>query len=388
MDLVALLGRFHPIVLHLPIGALMTIALNEVYLFYRPNRSENDHSLVFTLYLFASGTSILAIITGLILSQESSYGGSALELHKRLGIFVGLVTFVTTAFAFACLRAHQDRVQKWIALRRIGMMISIILISAAGHIGGELTHGKDFLTEYAPEFVKQLTGTDLVPSPLIITEESTVFEVVIDPILTTHCVYCHDDSTTKGGLKMNTREGLLTGGSSGLLFIPESAEKSLMMQRIHLPLDHDKHMPPTTKRQPSEEQIAALAWWINHGASFELKWDDPDVPESVRSLANSVQTKEKKNLAASLSSELDLAAIQKLRDQFVAVQRVSQGSHFLWVDFSAIASTTDDSMVEALSPIAEQVIWLNLARTQITDNSLITISQMTNLQELNLSNTQ
>jgi len=347
MDLVALIGRFHPVVLHLPIGALFTIAVAEFWL-WRSNHRK-DHSLLFVFYLFAFATGLMAVITGLILHEEDVYGGATLDLHKQLGI------------------------------RRITLLVSLVIMSAAGHYGAELTHGKGYLTEFAPAFLR---GEE-APAPVEVTEDTTVFTAAIEPILKNYCVYCHDADNTKGGLRMDTPELMLAGGTSGPLFVAGDTKRSLIIRRMNLPPEHDGHMPPINKRQPNEEEKAALTWWVEAGASFEMKMNDAQVPEYVRSLIPAPVSTEVKSEP---KGELDMDAVQNLRDQFLTIQRISQGEDRLWVDFSAIAHTTDDAFIEQLAPLSEHVVWLNLSRTAITDQSMTTIRSMENLEELDLRN--
>ena len=59
-----------------------------------------------------------------------------------------------------------------------------------------------------------------------------------------------------------------------------------MLIRIHLPEDDDDHMPPKKKRQLTGNRIDALTWWVAKGASFEMRISDPQVPETIRDLAN------------------------------------------------------------------------------------------------------
>ena len=44
-------------------------------------------------------------------------------------------------------------------------------------------------------------------------------------------------------------------------------EISLLLQRIHLPLDEKKHMPPSGKAQLSAQEIALLAWLVAQAAA-------------------------------------------------------------------------------------------------------------------------
>lgn len=377
MDFVSFLGRLHPVVLHLPIGALFTILVAEIWL--RRSRRSKDQSLLLGLYLFASITCLMAIATGLILHNEDAYGGSTLDLHEKLGIATGVATLIVTVFAlFALQAASRDLAGNlWINLRRYGMFASVVLITITGHYGGELTHGKGFLWEHGPEFLQEKSEVE----PIEITVETTAFEAAIYPIIDSYCVYCHDDETTKGKLRMDTPEFMLAGGSSGPLFIAGDIENSLMLQRVNLPMDDEEHMPPKEKRQPSEEAIAALVWWIGSGASFELKLNDPEVPEFVRAL---VQSGEETGETSVIAGELDLAAIQSLRDQLLTVQRIQQGDKRLWINFSAIATTAGDEFMPQLQPIADFIVWLDLSRTQITDASMPVIASMKHIQKLSL----
>ncbi|MFO8026375.1 MAG: c-type cytochrome domain-containing protein, partial [Opitutales bacterium] len=198
------------------------------------------------------------------------------------------------------------------------------------------------------------------------------------------CVYCHDDETTKGKLRMDSPEAMLAGGSSGALFIAGDAANSRMVERMRLPMDHEDHMPPPEKRQPGEEEIAALVWWIENGASFDMKLSDAEVPESVRRLIP--EPEDGGGKATAIEGELDLELVRELRDQLLTVQRIQQGDDRLWVNFSAIATTAGDDFLQQLRTLANFVVWLDLSRTQITDAAMPVLASMQNLEELNLNN--
>jgi hypothetical protein len=185
---------------------------------------------------------------------------------------------------------------------------------------------------------------------------------------------------------MDSPEAMRAGGSSGPLFIPGDVENSLMLRRIHLPDDHEAHMPPIEKSQPSEEEIAALAWWIESGASFDMKLSAAEVPESIHALVPGAEEEEEEAFVP--EGELNLEVVRELREQLLTVQRIQQGEDRLWINFSAIATTAGDDFVPQLQPLANFVTWLDLARTQITDASMSTIAMMQNLEELNLNSCQ
>ena len=68
----------------------------------------------------------------------------------------------------------------------------------------------------------------------------------------------------RGGLLLDTRDGLLTGGDTGPAVVPGDPEKSLLIKAVRY-LDKDLQMPPKDKRL-SESQIADLVMWVKMGA--------------------------------------------------------------------------------------------------------------------------
>ena len=50
-------------------------------------------------------------------------------------------------------------------------------------------------------------------------EQLEFFESRVRPVLSTHCFECHGHKT-KGGLKLDSREAILTGGDSGAAVVP------------------------------------------------------------------------------------------------------------------------------------------------------------------------
>ncbi len=95
--------------------------------------------------------------------------------------------------------------------------------------------------------------------------DTAYFETHIRPLLAEHCYECHsaESKELKGGLRLDSREGLLKGGSSGPAVIPGRVGKSLLIQAIRHS-DKDLAMPPRKKLKP--EQIAALEKWVAMGA--------------------------------------------------------------------------------------------------------------------------
>jgi cytochrome c553 len=92
------------------------------------------------------------------------------------------------------------------------------------------------------------------------------FEKKIRPLLVDNCHTCHSAETnSRGGLRVDDRNGLVVGGESGPAVVPGDAEKSLLIKAVRY-LDEDLKMPP--KKQLSAEQVADLTKWIQEGAAW------------------------------------------------------------------------------------------------------------------------
>lgn len=93
------------------------------------------------------------------------------------------------------------------------------------------------------------------------------FEKHIRPVLVESCYGCHSpkaEKGIKGGLALDTKDGLLKGGDTGPALVPGDPEKSLLIKAVRYH-DENLQMPPKGKRLP-EAQVEALAAWIKMGA--------------------------------------------------------------------------------------------------------------------------
>ncbi len=92
------------------------------------------------------------------------------------------------------------------------------------------------------------------------------FEKRVRPIFTDNCYKCHshDSEKVKGGLMLDTRDGLLKGGDTGPVIVPGDPERSLLIGAIRY-TNKDLQMPPQD-RQLASNQIADLVMWVRMGA--------------------------------------------------------------------------------------------------------------------------
>ncbi|MFO1501877.1 MAG: DUF1549 domain-containing protein [Verrucomicrobiota bacterium] len=91
------------------------------------------------------------------------------------------------------------------------------------------------------------------------------FEKRVRPVLAEHCYACHsaESDKLKAGLRLDSREALLSGGDSGPAAVPGDPEHSLMIKAVRH-LDKDLQMPPRKGKLP-EDRIEDLARWVQIG---------------------------------------------------------------------------------------------------------------------------
>ncbi len=90
------------------------------------------------------------------------------------------------------------------------------------------------------------------------------FETRIRPLLIDNCYQCHDAKKQRGGLRVDSRAALLSGGDQGAAIRPDKPDESLLVQAIRR--EGELKMPP--KKKLSKEQIADLSQWVRIGAPW------------------------------------------------------------------------------------------------------------------------
>ena len=109
--------------------------------------------------------------------------------------------------------------------------------------------------------VRERSAADRPVTP----EQLAFFESKIRPVLVTSCYKCHSASSEKikGGLLLDTREGIRKGGDTGAAVVPGNLEESVLIQAIRFQ-DDDIQMPP--KQKLPDEVIADFERWVAMGA--------------------------------------------------------------------------------------------------------------------------
>lgn len=382
-DIVLFFGHLHPLVVHLPIGLLILVALLELLALVPRFKQVNSNAGVI-LALVVPGAGVAALC-GWLLSQAGGYQENLLHWHK----WAGISTAIACAIAALFYRLNLKTAYRWC------LFPSVILLVVAGHYGGSLTHGSDYFVRYAPAPFRSWFGTQpKAPPPQtnqVEMAQLNAFSGVIQPVLQQNCISCHGPEKSKGALRLDTFDGVAKGGKSGPAIVAGKAADSEILKRIRLPDTEDDHMPPNGKPQPSPEEIALLQWWLDAGASTDKKVGEMKAsPRITQILAIKFghPLPVAKTVAPKLLNDV-LPQIAGLADELsVAITPLSPKDPWLQCNASIAGTNFGDAQLAKLAPIGPNLRWLDLAGTAITDAGLAQLAAMPNLTRLHLERTQ
>ena len=362
-------GRLHPLILHFPIVLLVLLLAWEFFRFNRETTPWIDtaEQWISDAWIVGAALTGMTTIFGLFLSKESGYSGDTLFWHKWTAVSLFIVFGGT--YWLRNLSIYQP-----LNSRILIGFISLLLVST-GHFGSELTHGEGFVLEPFQQ------------GKQIYLEDALVFEHMINPILQNKCVSCHNPEKKKGGLDLSSKEGILKGGKSGKLFVTGKPETSLLLERIHLPLEDKKHMPVSGQPQLSDEEKMTLALWIKGNATFTKKVLELPTTDSLRIMGNRLFVSVNDDSQNYDFSEASQETIDQLTNEYRTIAPLAKNSPALRVHIFN-KNEFNSKKLEELVAIKEQIVFLSVAKMPIKDSDLLTIAKFENLErlELNFSN--
>jgi WD40 repeat protein len=139
------------------------------------------------------------------------------------------------------------------------------------------------------------------------------------PFLKTNCISCHNKTTTKADLNMETPELMIKGGEAGPALVPgKSAESLVVAASLHT---QDMEMPPPNNKSGAVNltpaEIAILKQWIDQGAKASVQQERAVVLKafsaSVDPIYSVAMTKDGRYAACGRSNQIylyDLATRQ------------------------------------------------------------------------------
>ncbi|MBC8770370.1 hypothetical protein H4O18_20405 [Arenibacter sp. BSSL-BM3] len=377
-----LIGRLHPVVVHLPIGFIIAGLLLQWY-----DRKNNEWSKIIGIifkwgFIFAT----VACVSGFLLYQSEGYSFDTIKFH----LWMGIVTALFSLLMYLRL-AEPLRIDFIKRLPIVLLSFSLFfLISFTGHLGGNITHGSDYLIEPLPNNIKTLLGVgpEVYEMPTLDEnnwEEAVLYTDLVQPILNTRCVSCHNSKKEKGELQLQEENGILKGGEDGEVIEANDPENSALYARLILPLEHEDHMPPKDKTQPSIEEIEIIKTWIANKNSFDKTIGELGLKKE---LFYAFFPKKKDDTYPDVEvAEVPKDTISAIKKKGFHVERVSENSNFIRV--SCINKPTfSDKDFNFLSSVKNQIVYLDLGETQITDGIFEKLSTLPNLTILKMDNTE
>lgn len=361
-----LIGKLHPLLVHLPIGIILLAMVLKIYSRYR--YQQEIKTLMPFLLKMSFAACLLSGITGFVLHLSGEYDD--ILVHNHLYAGVGL-TLMTLVMIFTL--NHKK-------INDVVWFVTCVLLFITGHLGGSLTHGENYLTLAADKTLKK---------PAIDMNHSVVFRDVIQPIFNEKCTSCHSDKKQKGGLRLDNYEYIVKGGEDGAIIQPGKSTESRLVKNILLPESHDDHMPPKGKPQLTGDEIKLISWWIDTGAGIDKTIGalapDPTIKTMILQLnAGDSQTKE---IVLSDIKPADQNIINNLRGYGMVIHPISQKDNYLKVNLS-YSKNLSPSQIKALLPLKSHILHLKASGLNYNPELLEVIAQMENLMALYLDHTK
>lgn len=278
-DFIYFLGRFHVLILHVPVGVLVLAVGMEIPArmprFFVDGRSPLESAMPL-IWGFGALAAVTTVALGYMHASEPGFTGPGVDHHRWAG----------TALAFAAVLIwawRADAPRSFGRIWPVAMVAMLALLIVTGHFGGLLTHGPDYLTAFAPGALRS-HGSGARARPKISDVRSAdIYRDVVAPLLADKCSACHNEDKRRGGLSFADYPSLRKGGESGQAIKPGDPSSSELYRRITLPSTSDEYMPKNHKSPPSAAEIAVLRWWIAIGAPQQGRVGELQPPQAVAS---------------------------------------------------------------------------------------------------------
>ncbi len=385
-DFLQFVGRFHPVVLHLPIGFILLLAVLE---FSSMSKRFESLKAAIPLVLTVSIISILgAVLTGFLLAYSSGSNESLVVEHMQTSILLAI-----GCVALGALKTSWDKPAAKIAYRVL-LVSNLGLLASASHDGGSITHGSGYLTKHMPNAIRPIFGLEPTgPRFVESVDELIVYKDLVHPIIEQNCLSCHNPNKLKGELSLEDFAGFLKGGEDGPAIVVGDVDESVLIHRVTLPEDDEKFMPTDGKTPLTEEEIDLISWWIETGASEEATISSFEaIPASIELYATAVfdtmLTPEEIEKIEAKRVEL-YAKLKELNQELgIIVAPIEENASQFSLDTFSAQKSFDNQMLKKLEPFADTIVEADLSGTQLSDESIESLSKFDNLRSLNLSRTQ
>jgi len=377
MNLIELIGRFHPVLVHLPIGIfVLVILMDGLTRFDKFSYLSASIRLILGIGIVSA---LFSLVTGYTLSLEGSNNQDLVDNHQWTAIG-------TTALFSAYYFLRNKLMAKRLA-HTYTLILLLVMLAWTGHQGGSLTHGEGFLTEGI------LDNPTITEAKLNINDinQAVVYKDLVQYTLNQKCVQCHGAEKQKGKLRLDDLNWIKAGGKNGNLINTSNPAEGELIKRILLDDIDEHHMPPKEKTQLTDAELVIFQWWINSGASFDksVAAMEPD-DKVIKALASFKEENQKQEKTAINTKEpiepIDEQIKEKLEKLGWVVSSISLDDNHIRLTGYNIETSIKDALAAAVE-ISNHVVELKLSFSALKDNELSNLSKFKNLEKLWLDHT-
>ena len=150
-------------------------------------------------------------------------------------------------------------------------------------------------------------------------------------------------------------------------------------------------MPPKGKSQLTDDQVLLLEWWINEGASFDKKVAELQADEEVKTVLLTLSDPNANKTAVEIllaegTGPFDEEKLNAYVNEGVAIKRLSNEDN--WLQVTLYRKDSVDAILGRLAEdFPDQITWLDVKDTQLTDEGLVAVGKLKNLTRLRAEKT-
>ncbi len=373
------IGRFHPLVVHLPIGIFILGYCFELLLRFGFQKLVPSRKIVILTYSLGLLAGLIAALTGWLLSFSEDYGIEPLNDHKQLGIATLVVMLLVIIYQVKAPAAKYR-------LKLAASSLAVLLIALTGHFGGNLTHGPSYLVEYGPSFLQDDPNAFIDQIRKKDPDSLVIYKDLIHPLIQSKCLECHNEENKKGGLKLETYKDLFREANHDIPVLAGNPDLSELFERISLPKNHEKVMPP---RGPgigyTNTQI--IRYWIENGADSLATFNSEKMSEELIALFRrdyELDFSPRSYYEKVKVDSLDTSLLEGLRAEGFKVSYL--GANNLLLDVEYMGDTIRKEQINALNQVSGQITFLKFRGCNLSDDLIEEIADLPHLTRADLSN--
>ena len=377
MDLDLFFGRFHSLVVHLPIGFIFLVIFFELY--YGFLKKELNNKLVVLSWFFCFLSSLFSSITGFLLSSRGHYIDENLLIHKIFGFILVGISLLSWLGRTSFLKFQLNFRNKSILNTAV-----IILLLITGHLGGNLTHGNEYLTEFSPIQIKNSEVDNQNIDKNI--DSIYIYKDLVSPIFDSKCISCHNKEIKRGELDMSSLVSLLKGGNSGKILDKTNPNQSELFKRITLPQENIKFMPSDGEPTSYYEKNLIL-WWIENLSESDQLIKPSEVSDEMKFIFNHLYALdfEQKSWDKRLKvKKINLKEFEQFNLDNFEIKFISKERKYVSVKYLKTNISIND--FKDLEKIGDHIVYFSLSKDQLDNSMIKKLLNFKNLVRLDLEN--